>query len=287
MNCEKLLEINLREICIPTQECLTIKPGSISEKILDEMDQKNYDYIPVIDNKCIYGLAKKSYLKEIYTKKGVLSAKDTKICNESIFLEIKYPFILLPSLLEKMSQEEAILSVQTGEVEGYYISNFLGLITLSDLNRHEIRFVLYRLIISLEARLAQFVNSYFSDDNIWIKKLNETEQIRILGYREFSKINNIEINAIEATNLSNLINIIAKTEEAIQVLQYTSRKDFEKCTGKIPKLRNSIMHVVRPLITKQNEISSLLETINFIDDLIQKLNKCNNSIYQSSNVDET
>jgi len=271
MKCEKLLEIDLAGIYVPLQECLTIKPGSIPVEILDEMDRRNYDYIPVVDNKCVYGLAKKSYLREICTNKGILSDKDSKIENKSIFWEIKYPYISLPSLLKKMSQEEAILVVQADEIESYPVNNFLGLITLSDLNRHEIRFAFYRLIITLEERLSLFVTRYFVDDSTWIKKLNENEQIRILGYREFSKQRNMETKLIEATTFTNLVDIINKTKEIIELLKYPSRNSFKKQTGRLPILRNSTMHIVRPLIDKQSDITGLIETIEFICDFIERI----------------
>jgi hypothetical protein len=145
------------------------------------------------------------------------------------------------------------------------------LTTLSDLNRHEIRFALFRIITALESALEKVISNFFSDPNDWLKKLNENDQVRILGYCELAKRNNMETDFIEATQLTNLLNIVAKTKEIIELLKYESKSDFEKQTRHISQLRNQVMHVVRPLIIKQSDVLMLLETISFIDDLIRRL----------------
>lgn len=272
MNYEKLLEINIIDICIPPEKCLTVKPGYIDSRIIAEMDRENYDYATVVNDKCVYGLAGKKFLSNLNKHNRVLSPTIAEISDKSNFFVISHLYVSLPVILEKMSQSMAVLVFQTGHAEKYnFISNFIGLTTLSDLNRHEIRFALFRIITTLESNLAKVISNFFSDPNDWLKKLNESDQVRILGYRELSKRNNVEIDFIEATQLTNLLNIVAKTKEIIELLKYKSRNDFEKQTGNISQLRNQVMHVVRPLIIKQSDVLKLLETINFIEDLMKRL----------------
>jgi hypothetical protein len=272
MKHEKLLEINIKDICIPPKKCFTVSPGYIEARIIEEMDKEKYDYVPVINDKCVYGLAGKKFLTHLSKNSLVLSPTDVEVSEQSNFFEIKHLSVTLPVLLGKMSQRMAVLVFQTGDAERYVsISNFIGLTTLSDLNRHEIRFALFRFITTLESNLADFISKYYSNPDDWLKKLNEIDQVRILGYRELSRRNDIEINLIEATQLSNLLNIVAKSNEIIKYLKYKSRNDFEKQTGKISQLRNQVMHIVRPLIINQSDVQKLLETINFIDDLMIRL----------------
>ncbi len=271
MKHEKLLEINIKDICIPPEKCFTVKPGYIEADTLSEMDRKNYDYAPVVNDKCVYGLAGKKLLRNLHKNNPVLSPSLPEVSDRSHFFEVYHSCVTLPQILEKMSDSMAVLVFETGQAEHHFISHFIGLTTLSDLNRHEIRFALFRIITALESTLEKVISNFFSDPNDWLKKLNENDQVRILGYCELAKRNNMETDFIEATQLTNLLNIVAKTKEIIELLKYKSRTDFEKQTGHISQLRNQVMHVVRPLIIKQSDVLRLLETINFIDDLIKRL----------------
>lgn len=271
MEHEKLLEININDICIPLGKCFTVKPGLIEPGTIAEMNKENYDYAPVIDDKFAYGLASKKLLSHLSKNNRVLSPSLPEISDESHFFEVSHSWITLPQLLEKMSDRMAVLVFETGEAEGHFVTRFFGLTTLSDLNRHEIRYALFRIITALESSLEKVISNFFSDPNDWLKKLNENDQVRILGYCELAKRNNVETDFIEATQLTNLLNIVAKTKEVIEVLKYKSRSEFEKQTGNISQLRNQVMHVVRPLIIKQNDVLRLLESISSIDDLIKRL----------------
>jgi len=236
------------------------------------MDKENYDYAPVVNDKTVYGLAGKKLLSNLHKNNRALSPSLPEVSDGSHFFEVSHSCISLPVILEKMSQSMAVLVFQTGHAEKYnFVSNFIGLATLSDLNRHEIRFALFRIITALEFTLEKVIRNFFSDPDDWLKKLNENDQVRILGYCELAKRNNIETDFIEATQLTNLLNIVLKTKEIIESLKYKSRSDFEKQTAHISQLRNQVMHVVRPLIIKQSDVLRLLKTISFIDDLIKRL----------------
>jgi hypothetical protein len=272
MTHDKLLDLNILDICVPLDKCLTVSPGHIDSSIIEIMERENYDFAPVVNSKCVYGLAKREFLIRLSKHNGVLTTTSEDISDKRHFLEISHSVVGLPILLNKMHQSTAVLVFQTGHAEGpYSLSRFAGLLTLSDLNRHGVRFALYRIIAALESGLEKVISNFFSDSSDWLKKLNENDQVRILGYCELAKRNNVEIDFIEATQLTNLINIVAKTKEIIGLLKYNSRSDFEKQTGHIAELRNQVMHVVRPLIIKQSDVSRLLETIKFIVDLIKRL----------------
>jgi hypothetical protein len=278
MKHEIFLEIDIKDICVPPEKCLTVKPGYVKADTLSKMDRENYDYAPVVNDKCVYGLTGKELLRSLHKNNRVLSPELPEVSDRSNFFEVPHSCVTITQILEKMSNSMAVLVFETGHVEHHFISNFIGLMTLSDLNRHEIRFTLFRLITALESTLEKVIRNFFSDPNDWLKKLNENDQVRILGYCELAKRKNMETDFIEATQLTNLLNIVAKTKEIIEVLKYKSRTDFEKQTGYISELRNQVMHVVRPLIIKQGDVLRLLESINFIEDLIKRLKNALQSI---------
>ncbi|MEA3225775.1 MAG: hypothetical protein U9Q07_07465, partial [Planctomycetota bacterium] len=110
----------------------------------------------------------------------------------------------------------------------------------------------------------------------WISKLSEEHQVRIIGYWELSKRRGVDIGPIEAIMLSQLIQIVSKTKDLLKLLGFRSRNEFDSGAGKIPELRNCVMHPVRPLILGYKDVAAVHKTIRFVEDLIERLTQRRN-----------
>lgn len=266
--------VDIDNLCIPINKCVCIKPGDIKIDILNLLENNDFDFAPVLDSNENYviGLAERIYLKKLLNENKTLSNKDPNISDEKHFIELGSN-ITIDYLLEKFLDIDAaiIYSEMDGEKYGSILS-VKGLLTISDLNRHPIRSTLYGLISVLESGLAKLIKNYFSDHWDWIAKLNEENQVRIIGYWELSKRKGVDIGPLEAAMLSQLIQIISKTKELMDQLSYRSRTEFDKGAGKIPHIRNCVMHPVRPLILDKKDVKKLYETVIFIQDLIKRIN---------------
>lgn len=146
----------------------------------------------------------------------------------------------------------------------------LGLLTISDLNRHPLRAELYSLMSHAEVELATLVEKAFPDAWTWIRSLNESHQVGILGYWELSRRRGVDVGPVAATTLSQLIRVVSRSKDLLAKLDFQSRNEFEVLTGSIPELRNVVMHPVRPLILEQGDVSRVRDTVLAVRDLLER-----------------
>lgn len=146
----------------------------------------------------------------------------------------------------------------------------LGLLTISDLNRHPLRAELYSLMSHAEVELATLVEKAFPDAWTWIRSLNEGHQVGILGYWELSRRRGVDVGPVAATTLSQLIQVVSRSKNLLARLGFQSRNEFDLPTGSIPELRNVVIHPVRPLILEHGDVSRVRETVLAVRDLAER-----------------
>jgi hypothetical protein len=265
--------IPLEQICTDVSRCICVRPGSVSREILDALDRHDYDQAPVYDpqSKICYGIVDKSYLRQLLEENRELKPNDSHVSNENAWLRIgSHTFIY--QLIYKLKSEHAILVIRESDnTEHGFHASLYGLFTISDLNRHEIRSVLYRLFSDVETDIANLVESYISEPWEWISLLGEDHQVRILGYWELAKRRNVDIGPVAATTLTNLLTIVGKTSDLLAVFGYQSRSKFDEYAGKLPDFRNRIMHPVRPLILEPKDVEQLYLVVRFLEELKNRL----------------
>jgi hypothetical protein len=274
--CDPLL-INLEGLYTPIGQCFTVKPGPIDKENLEKLEKEHCDETPVCDigGEKLWGLVSTEYLQSLFERDKPLLSHDSniKIRDRKYYVN---GHVILNELLEQMRDLRAILLYRKlNETSHESIEKPFGLLTISDLNRHPVRATLYSLLATLESSLAYLVEEWTTDLDpySWIKKLNEENQVQILGYWALSKKRDVDVGPIAATTLSQLINIVSRNKDFLSKLGYKSRTEFENHTGKIPSLRNCIMHPVRPLILDQHYVEDVSDTIKSIIDLRDRIEK--------------
>ncbi len=274
MFCDPVL-LNIEGLYIPFEYCLTIKPGIIDKEKLHELQENEYDEAPVYDqdSERVWGLVNTEYLKELFEKNKPLLTHDPNIKLDECRYYIDV-HVALDELLEKMAHMRGILLFPKSHLSKHETEvRPVGLMTISDLNRHPLRLTLYSLLAKIESDLATFVQQYSSDSWDWLEKLKEEDQVQILGYWELSKKKGVNIGPIAATTLSQLINIVARNKDFRQRLGFRSSNEYHNYTGKIPGLRNCIMHPVRPLILDQQSVGNVSKIVKSIMDLNKRIEK--------------
>ena len=101
----------------------------------------------------------------------------------------------------------------------------------------------------------------------WIKLLGEEHQVRVLGYWDLTKRRNMDIGPCSAATLTNLLTIVGKTPVIREALGFTSRKSFDKYAGKVPEVRNSVMHPVRPMLLSNGDTKRIYEVLRFLEHI--------------------
>ena len=120
--------------------------------------------------------------------------------------------------------------------------------------------------------MASLVQRHFRDPWEWLGRLNEESQVRILGFWELSKRMGVDIGPVAATMLPQLFNIVGRTKPLLDLLGY-KRVEFESVTGRIAKLRNCVMHPVRPLILGWEDVQKVRSTFALLKTLRGRLRR--------------
>lgn len=264
-----LTDDDLETLCVPLARCLSVRTGPIDPSILVELEKHEYDQAPVYhrDNGQLLGLIDTQHLKLMARNGEAVFPDDAVVCDEAHWFRIGC-LVTIDQVFGKMTKRRATLVVRGSSATEYgYHESCYGLLTVSDLNRQPLRAALYALLAELESRMAFLVDSEFTDPWSWVKTLSEEHQVRILGYWELAKRRGVSIGPIGAVTLSQLLQIVAKNKELLTKLDYRSRAEFDKQTGSIPDLRNSVMRPVRPLVLGHEDVPRVRETVASITDL--------------------
>jgi predicted transcriptional regulator len=261
------LSVNLEEIMIPIRDCMSVEIGPIKKGIITKLENSNFGQAPVLVKNGVLGLISLEKLKNLFESNEPLLEKDSAIQLNEIF-----PRSSLLSLIDFLKEYSAGLVCDEfdGQEYGTHYA-VLGLITVSDLDKHYIRTKIFILLSRLEIMLEKFIKRNCSNCFDCINNMSVDSRIRILRYWEFSKKRNIEISPLEACTLSDMLNIVYKNENLCNLLGYSSKNKFNEIKGSIPELRNSIMHPVRPLIAKPLDLEDLKKTLISIVELINKI----------------
>jgi hypothetical protein len=264
--------VELKELVIPWEKCFCVNVGPVDRNVVRTMESYRYDFAPVIDQRSpnnVLGLISRDRLHELNCKSLSLNSKEKAITRPELQDRIR-----MDALLDIMKTTLATIVVRRS-TRG---RKALGLFTRADLNRHPFRAEVYFSLAHLEGEIAKIVRRTFADPWEWLDRLNYEKQARIVGYWEISKRRGVDNGPVGAATLSDLLNIAAKSDILRKILGYDTRGSFEKAVGRIPELRNQIMHPVRPLIVEEESISKLQADLETVFDMLQRLRKANKEL---------
>ncbi len=259
--------VRLEEICVPLSECVCVVPGPVPDDVLQALAQGSYDQAPVCDDRTsiCYGFISRLRLEQLRSAGLPLEHNDSAISKAEFRVGLH---TTIYDIIDRLAASPVAMVIRESDATEYGHAEWLvGLLTISDLNKHAIRGTLYRLICEAEAAIAALVRHTFDDPWDWIRLLNEDYQVRVLGFWELARRSDVDIGPVAAATLSNLLTIIGKSPGLRSRFGYSSRKRFEESTGKIPDFRNRIMHPVRPLILNRGGVEQLREVALVLEGL--------------------
>ena len=265
--------IDLQRLCIPLERTASVVPGPVDLNLLSKLEESGFDLAPVYDSSKhnYWGLAETSYLRSLFESGQSLRSDDPIIRNENQEFHVG-SFVTIFGLLEKMTAQRAVIVIEDSDNTEYGHSQAIwGLFTISDLNRHAVRSSIYHLLADVEAGLAKWLEFNVSDPWEWLNKLEEEQQVRVIGFWELSKRQGVDVGPYAALTLSQLVNIISRLEGAAVRLGYQSRSQFDKAKSPLPNLRNRVMHPVRPLVLTHADVASVNSSVLILEDVREKV----------------
>ena len=155
-------EVYLWNLLTPTRDCVTAPVGQVAASLVSHLQEAGFDQAPVTEPKFghnqIIGLVETGHLLELLQDGSLLQRGDPAVRFPCITVETT-----LDQLLASFATERALLVMHIEQDEDGVTGDVVGLLTISDLNRHPFRAVLYSLLASLEAALARVVEQQFAD----------------------------------------------------------------------------------------------------------------------------
>ena len=280
-------EVDFLHLGVPLSECLCAAPGRVSLEFLENLRIPGYDQapVPVPGSRIGWRLVSRARLEELHESATPLG-QDLSHYEPDDVAEVDGVHIGLPELLRLFLSRRATLvyareALSTGEPEeGWDVPetswtelSVLGLLTISDLNRREVRKAAYELLLDLETALGELVERRFKDSWDWMRHLGEPAQVRLLGYWELSRKRGIDTQPLESAMLNELLTVVSRTEVLRKAIAIPSDKEMDRVARKIGDLRNRVMHPVRPFALNADDVVKMLDAVQAALHIQEQLRK--------------
>ncbi len=258
--------VDLSRVATPIEQCIMVPRGPVDPEVVAVLKRNGFDQAPVGSQHLVLGIVETARLCELVAEGRPLELPDPAVTFPK--LEVVSP---LHEVLGRLGEHRAAIVVfDTGERDADPYE-YIGLVTISDLDRHAFRSVIYSLLAELETVLAHFVDREFTDPWDWVRLLAEDHQAIVLGHWELAKRKGVDVGPIAATTLTNLLTVVAKSERLRELLGFPSKSQVDKVCGGVPDLRNRVMHPVRPIILDREGVEELRLLLDRVIDLTSRV----------------
>jgi hypothetical protein len=296
--------VDFRHVGAPLPECLCVELGSSLQEVVENLRVHGFDQAPVCVPSSPIGwrLVAREKLEQLASE-GLTLTEEEQHYQPGDVLDVESSYIPLRTLFGRLGQSRAVIACFCEEVrvvKGGSAKNLMeniaagdlsdleivrvdagsrratdvaiyGLITISDLNRREVRKAAYELVLDLEDALARLVKGRFREPWDWINHVDEWAQMRILGQWELTKRRGMEINPVEAAMLKELLAVIRDSSVLRKALEFPTGKEFTAISRKVVEFRNLVMHPTRPLVLGPTDVIRANEAIVFMEDTVKRL----------------
>jgi CBS domain-containing protein len=261
--------VNLRTLMVALPDCLTVPLEGLSEGVVGSLEQHRFDDAPVIHRAEVVGIASTRELRRRLSEGRPLTPDGYRpLGQDSVILVDESDTVQADLLLNQLAANHSMLVARGTSLEHQLV---VGFVTASDLNRHAMRSCLYDALAMLESGLARLVERHYRDPWDWVRFLNEEAQVRVLGYWELTRRQELDVGPIAATTLTHLLHVLASDKSLLTSVGFSSKAQFENAAGRIPRLRNSVMHPVRPLVLRPADAASVLTTLQGTLELTRRV----------------
>lgn len=234
-------------------DLLTWEHGTDLAPVRAEAESRRFDVVPVTEDGRIVGvLCEEGVKPEDLTDRWLVS-RDTGIPDlVTILAESGRPALLV-----------------------FHRQDVIGMVAPADLNKMPARVYFYNLIGELELVLAEFIRSYWTGDPedlllLLSKKRREKLTSQASGLVE----GNVNVDPIQLFYLSDLVEVVAKSEGLRSELGFASRGAAADYLNGLVDLRDKTMHLVRPLLERVPEdLYKLHERVERAKHLLEQLNE--------------
>lgn len=153
--------------------------------------------------------------------------------------------------------------------EGYNVDRGRGsgndlIITAADLNKRVAKEMMYSVLADLENKFASLIRDKHPDSESLFPEVSAVA----IGRWTKAGVGNVQMHLTEYMTLSEMIKIIAKSEDLRSQMGFESRNQFDNQVSGIVDLRNRVMHASRTIIETENDVERLNSRLERAEELL-------------------
>jgi len=142
------------------------------------------------------------------------------------------------------------------------------IITLADLNKRELREMLYRLLHELESSLSDKIQKEHSDSEDILKYIRAPA----IGRWKKDQQQGIQLHVAEHLNIIDIMQVIQASDDSfVKECGFSSKGDVQDSLGRVDDIRNRVMHSTRSLVYEKDDIRKVLKSIDTVERILSNM----------------
>jgi hypothetical protein len=273
MAVSQCIVVDLLPLSTARENCLLLNTGPVDEEKVEQAETYRFDQLPVLDSEgSLCGLIATKAARQLFD-----SGTDLLPTTADLHMREVQPQMEMFGFLCALEQSRALV-IRDQDRSAATPEDWFALVTVSDLNRHPFRNLLFHPLVNLEVALAELVDLYFDEPWDWIELTSEGSQIRIVGQWEVEKRSSMDTHPVTGCMLTDLVKVVEKSAVLREKLGYKSKSKYKNATERFPDFRNQVMHPVRPLVLKPDDVAILIANLENAMSLSSTVNKLNEEL---------
>jgi hypothetical protein len=255
---ELALAFQARHIAVPMEIAVSVSPADLAAEAAAQLSAHHFDQAPVLNNGVPTGFVLTRRLNEI--GQGGTVAQAMAPLQPGNVVSADAP---VGELLDWII-EPGLLFVLDGR-------RIAGFVTVSDFNKQAARAYFYLLMTSLETALSELVRGRFAaHQERALDLLSDDARGVVRGRFDAARADNTEADVVAYFDFSHLLRVIGKDDLLRRSLGAGSRNGWDQSVGRLPGLRNLVMHPVRDLVTSKTRLIELQQLERLAHSLLQE-----------------
>jgi hypothetical protein len=254
---ELALAFQARHIAVRMDVALSVNPEDLALQAAARLSAHHYDQAPVLQDGVPIGFVLTRRLNELGDGASAVQAMAPLRPGNVVSADAPVGEIL------DWIIEPGLLFVLDGR-------RITGFVTVSDFNKQPARAYFYLLMTSLETGLSHLVRARFgAHQESALELLSDDARAVVIGRFEAAQADNTEADVVAYLDFSHLLRVIGRDEQLRRALGVRSRNEWDQSVGRLPDLRNLVMHPVRDLVTSKLRLIELQEVEQLAHNLLQ------------------
>lgn len=175
------------------------------------------------------------------------------------------PTATITEALHRLQRHPFLLVDQsTDESDGDDVS--YQIITVADLNRREVKSMLYTLVAELESRLARRIRQVYDSADLLSEVSEDT-----VDYWESARDDGLEIHIVDRMYLNEMKQVFRNSDRLVAQSAFESGNQFHQQLRGLVDLRHKVMHPAQTLVRNQRDVERVAGRIDRIEEAVQKV----------------